>query len=204
MKGFYPYFIRTISPLLILLLGLQGCVTNEEKAFKIDKYFNLKKLVDYQLAYYRENPPESIKKTFILEGKKEKKTQNLNSLEEIKTILESANINKPGFRGIYKVKKAHETEGNDTLSSVIENDLKTEESANVERIKAYYQGPPKRKNLYAVLIYKNRDNFLYKNSQLIALKNFEDGYLKKLTIEGKQTILFFNPSWFKVQIQIEK
>ncbi len=179
-----------------------GCAPeNKGDAFRIDKYFDLMAIVEDQLKYYDSNPPSNIQKTFFFQGKKETKTQKLDKLKEIREILETANINKPGFRGVYRIEQSFEASGRDTHYSVITNTLKKGESANVQELKAYYTGPPKTENLLSVLIHKKRDNLLYKNTQTIRLK-FKAGNLRKLTLNGKQSILFFAPERFKMTIEV--
>lgn len=189
--------------LFIFCLAINyGCAPdNEDDAFRIDKYFDLMALANEQLQYYDSNPPSTIQKTFFFQNEKESQSQDLDKLSEIKEILETANINKPGYRGVYEIQKSFETNGFDTNFSVIRNLLKKGESANVQELKAYYNGPPNKDKLSRILIHKKRDNFLYKNTQIILL-NFEAGHLRKLMLNGKQSILFFEPERFKMSIKV--
>ena len=186
---------------LLVLFSLNGCQSNDED-FYIDRYFDLKSVIDSQLAHYNKNPPDTINKTINFEGREESKNQPSDKLIEIKKILETAIINKPGFRNMYNTGHKHAVNGEDTVYSVIKNTLKKGEEAMVQSIHAYYAGPPDMPNLRNIVIHKDKRNYLYHNTQLIHMR-FRDGLLRELVMEGLQQILYFDPEHFKITISLQ-
>lgn len=194
---------RLLTPILLLFVVMPGCSNSSDEAFEIDKYFDLMGLVEQEISYYEKNPPSDISKTFNFEGDQETQEESIDKLSDIKAILETAQINKPGYRGVYKINKDFNISRSDTLYSVVENNLKQDETANVQSLKAYYTGSPKNDNLYAILIHKKRENFLYNNNQLIYL-TMKRGNLSKIKIQGAQSILFFKKAPFALTIKINQ
>lgn len=189
---------------VVCLLMLSGCGP-EEKAddFYIDRYFDLKRLINDQLAYYQDSmPPEKLKKTVSFDGEAETRQQEVAKIKEVRDVLETAIINKPGYLGVYENKWAYGTSGSDTTYSIQTNKLKPDESALVEELKAFYKGAPKQENLYRVHIFKDTENLLYKNTQFIALQ-FDGGLLRKLTMQGQQQILNFQPEQYRLSMTVK-
>lgn len=194
------------APLIFLLLlpMIVGCSSNDKQdEFYIDQYFDLKNLIENQVTYYKDSVnPESLTKTVGFESETETKEQEVEKINELEDILETSIINKPGLRGAYKVNWDYgiSSEG-DTTYSVQTNTLKPDEDALVEELSAFYDGPPKSKNLHKLHIYKNTDNILYSNKQIIVVE-LEKGHVRSLKLQGWQQILKFKPERYKLGLNI--
>ena len=190
---------------LATIVVLSSCSqSNNQQEFYIDQYFDLKAMMDRQVAYYQDSAAGwQLSKTVRFDTNKETQVQDVDSLGEVREILETAIINKPGLRGAYKVKWDYGISSRgDTTYSVLSNVLKPEEEALVKVLKVFYKGPPSRNNLYRVHIYKNTDNLLYANAQLIVLQ-FQDGWMQMLKMEGNQQILNFERERYGLSLKIQ-
>lgn len=193
-------------PLLLLLFLpiIHGCSSKDkQETFYIDQYFDLKSLIENQLTYYKDSAtPESLTKTVGFQSESETKKQDVEKIDELEDILQTSIINKPGLRGVYEVDWDYGiSSAGDTTYSVQTNTLKPEEDALVEELSAFYKGPPKRKNLHKVHIYKNTDNVLYSNKQIIVVE-LENGLVRSLQLKGWQQILKFEPERYQLSLNI--
>lgn len=194
------------SVIMLLLLPItNGCSSNDkEEKFYIDQYFDLKSLIDKQITYYKDSAtPESLTKTVGFESASETKEQDVKKIDELEEILETSIINKPGLRGVYQVEWDYGiSSAGDTTYSVQTNTLKSDEEALVEELSAFYTGPPKHKNLHKVHIYKNTDNILYSNKQIIVIE-LKKGLVRSLKMQGWQQILKFQPEQYQLSLKIK-
>lgn len=193
-------FLGTIA--FFLILG--SCSSREQgESFYIDQYFELKSLIDNQIAYYQDSvPPAELTKTVSFSGNSETQQQEVEKIQEVRQVLETAIINKPGYRGVYKTSWEYGTSGGDTTYSIQTNKLKPDESALVQELKAFYNGRPVRENLYRVHIHKDTENLLYHNAQVITIQ-LQEGLMRKLTMEGNQQILTFQPEQYRLSMRVD-
>jgi hypothetical protein len=196
------------SPLLsgtvLILLLTTGCQSERQDSFYIDQYFDLKSLIDRQISYYADSAKQGkLTKTVAFDSDTETKTQDIQNIDQVRDILETAIINKPGLRGVYKENWDYglNDEG-DTLYSVLSNTLKPEEDALVKEIKAFYKGPPAQNNLYRIHVFKKTDNILYENAQYLEMK-FRNGLMTSLSMEGRQQILNFDQERYGLSLEIK-
>lgn len=205
MKLLTSPFLKALFPIgaLLILLLTTGCQSKKKDSFYIDQYFDLKSLIDRQINYYSDSTMQGkLTKTVAFDSDTETKTQEIQKIGQVRDVLETAIINKPGLRGVYKVSwKYGLDDSGDTLYSVLSNTLKPEEDALVKEIKAFYQGPPKKANLYRIHIFKSTDNILYENAQYIRMK-FRDGLMKSLNMKGRQQILNFEQERYGLSLEI--
>lgn len=195
---------RQLGITLCALGFLIACGQNDKQGdFYIDQYFDLKSLVDRQLAHYQDSINDAeIAKTLRFESDSETQVQGIKNIAEIRNILETAIINKPGLRGAYKVQWNYGTnKTGDTTYSVLSNTLKPDEDALVKELKAFYKGAPKRRTLFRVHIYKHTNNLLYQNDQFIQM-HFKKGWLESLHMEGSQQILQFEEEKYGLTLKV--
>ncbi len=160
-------------------------------------------MIDRQITHYSDSTRQrKLKKTVSFDSGSETKTQDIQKIEQVRDVLETAIINKPGLRGVYKVNWNHGLDDSgDTLYSVLSNTLKPEEDALVKEIKAFYKGPPRQVNLYRIHIFKSTKNILYENSQYIRMK-FQDGFMTALSMKGHQQILNFEQEPYGLSLEV--
>lgn len=188
---------------LFIVLGTTGCQSDKEEEFYIDQYFDLKSLIDRQINYYADSTKEGkLIKTVEFDSDTETKTKDIQKIQQIRDVLETAIINKPGLRGVYKEDWHYGlNEAGDTTYSVLSNTLKPQEDGLVKELKAFYKGSPKPANLYRVHVFKSTNNLLYENSQFIGLR-FQDGWMKTLEMKGRQQILNFEQERYGLSMEI--
>lgn len=206
MKQMTLPFLKSplLSGTVLILLLTTGCQGERQDSFYIDQYFDLKSLIDRQITYYADSTKQGkLTKTVAFDADTETKTKDIQNIDQVRDILETAIINKPGLRGVYKENWDYGlNDRGDTLYSVLSNTLKPEEDALVKEIKAFYKGPPAQNNLYRIHVFKKTDNILYENAQYLEMK-FRNGLMTSLSMEGRQQILNFDQERYGLSLEIK-
>lgn len=174
---------------LILTLGfifLQFCFSCSNPAEKAQKhlYFEWKQFLQAEITRLKSiNPP--IRKSIILNEKKEEKTLHQVNFENELSLFLDADLNKPAFENSY-----------DNLSenNIIWYSLKKEENLKVKKVLIHLDNAEMPENVEIVIQEKN---ILFSTEKKLNM-HFTEGKLQTYSIEGTQQLAWLSPTNYKM------
>jgi hypothetical protein len=178
----FPLLRSVFLGIAFIVVGI-SC-TNPANNKQKQTYFAWKEFLSKEITRLKASKTP-IKKSIILNEKKEEKTlTQINFENELAMFLE-ADLNKPAFENSYD----NLSEGN-----IIWYSLKKEENQKVKKLLIHLDNAEMPENVEIVIQEKN---ILFSTEKILHM-HFTEGHLQTYSIEGKQQLAWLTPSAYQM------
>jgi hypothetical protein len=174
--------MKKLVYILSLMIGFSACQT-ESAEMKVDKYYDLKGLVERQIEALKTEKPKVQKNILVNESAENQTVDSLDWSKELEFFIQ-ADLNKPAFVSSYRV---------DSSSMSVKYFLKETEKLPVKFLEVNRMG----EDGVEIRALVSNSNYLYDTERNLKL-SLKQGQLIDYQIDGFQKVVFGKKKMFKV------
>jgi hypothetical protein len=174
--------MKKLVYILSLMIGFSACQT-ESAEMKVDKYYDLKGLVERQIEALKTEKPKVQKNILVNESTENQTVDSLDWSKELEFFIQ-ADLNKPAFVSSYRV---------DSSSMSVKYFLKETEKLPVKFLEVNRMG----EDGVEIRALVSNSNYLYDTERNLKL-SLKQGQLIDYQIDGFQKVVFGKKKMFKV------
>jgi hypothetical protein len=174
--------MKKLVYILSLMIGFSAC-QSESAEMKVDKYYDLKGLVERQIEALKTEKPKVQKNILVNENAENQTVDSLDWSKELEFFIQ-ADLNKPAFVSSYRV---------DSSSMSVKYFLKETEKLPVKFLEVNRMG----EDGVEIRALVSNSNYLYDTERNLKL-SLKQGQLIDYQIDGFQKVVFGKKKMFKV------
>jgi hypothetical protein len=174
--------MKKLVYILSLMIGISAC-QSESAEMKVNKYYDLKGLVERQIEALKTEKPRVQKDILVNEGTENQTVDSLDWSKELEFFIQ-ADLNKPAFLSSYRV---------DSSSMNVKYFLKETEKLPVKFLEVNRMG----EDGVEIRALVSNSNYLYDTERNLKL-SLKQGQLIDYQIDGFQKVVFGKRKMFKV------
>lgn len=189
----------TIFLALLPLLLLTGCLQEPPAAKAPTKLINVTAILEEQIEYYLQNPPQHIEKRMVLNGREETATADTTSLAQIREMMQGYDVTGASFVNSFN------EEVQELKPGIFKKTLQAKPDANIaiRSVELIYTEKDTVQEPIFLLVHKQDENLLYQTRQVMALY-FNDSRLTRIYASKNQHIILLTPTYLQLEYIFEE